>query len=1212
MPLPNLYPLYPDQSGNYNVSLSLPKTSSSISESVGITGSTSFLNPNTDYLKKFISGDIGIANALNKNMLSNNFNNPIVQNDKNIFKKFTQNNNININDIDKYKKEDGRYILPNNEIPTTANSGIGMQGFEKTLLTSIFETQKPYFEAVKLIIGSVAKIEDIIARVCPLLGVPLVTKSLRPNQNINSIGYNNAQELKKALSELQSLSKLATTSTELNTQNENITGHWQTKSIVYSTGVFVPGVDYKYNYIYLPSGENIPNETYELNIEDSDPYNKYKPKNIILGIFKSDGTPLNPNDYLNTIGENNSIVKTNIRKADWVFKSPKWNLPTRLSDNRDSIYVWPLFNSPIYKWENGILPTQNSQTCPGVGWSIKKYKKDDKNLLTNDTAIEGNPIIVAFDFTQQNDYTKYFTDIVTYKMYQSENLTQSEKDISISEIMSKFDSQSQLENTYLYSQNRTSVYKKNYPELMKVVFKPYQIYSALAESDTKLTAYNKKKGYAQGMIWIDPESDYETKVIRVDPTTQIAYKDSQGEPKIKSTIKSFIKNKSTFKLTNNALFNIAIMKNDEDAIVYTNITEYILENWNYYKDPLSAQIPIIQNTNTYHIKIYDDTMVYLDERYDINTLPKFGINKIFVIDNNNVSISDITIPLYQVKIENSDFPYGKIIDSSKINNDELIKDELYSSGKYGQGSNADPQDIEIIKRYMLTDLDTESYYIIEGVLSEKNTQTETIANGVNNNSSKYYRLPHAIGASKIFLLLLVDVFAEILPSLNKITKSFSEPENLVIDTMIEKLGESFSIFSQKSIRSFNLALDIKNNSRNEKTSELIKKLKDIFKDTSLSNYVNIDMKGDFKFLLDGLAMIPFEIFDKKVTFGMNLDFSNLPGSPMKLVFDSNVTETIENLVSDAYNMIDEKLDSIDLTKAKNILEKLNNYLIKNINNIEIRDIVNKLRNKIMKILDNTQPLLKFLLGIITLPMKIIANIIEWLVDFFKSLSNPLKLPSKIAELLSFDWIMDFFTPKGILELASIELHPEKIVEWLNLVTMPKINPPLINPIASTENYIMSKLYYTNATPSNKYLIPDDYEIADLNKIISMPFMSALPTYTAKQFRENPDMALKLFFPILNLNEQIINSIIDFIWALLGIEAIIKSPHIKLSVDSINPDINDAIKLANNLSKDGYNITEPTYLYNITLNDGSIISGLHYNELQKYINEHQDINFQFSY
>ena len=184
MALPGLFPIYPDPILlKYQVSLSLPGIPvSKISESIGITASAGFLVPNIDYLQNFIKGDIGITDKIMKESMFKAFNSPIAQKDEKVFKQFTKVTNFDIPDVNKYRK-DGKIRLPKEDIKLPPMDGIGFKGFEKTLLTSIFETQKPYFEVANLVIGNIAKIEDIIARVMPLLGVPPKTKSLKPINN---------------------------------------------------------------------------------------------------------------------------------------------------------------------------------------------------------------------------------------------------------------------------------------------------------------------------------------------------------------------------------------------------------------------------------------------------------------------------------------------------------------------------------------------------------------------------------------------------------------------------------------------------------------------------------------------------------------------------------------------------------------------------------------------------------------------------------------------------------------------------------------------------------------------------------------------------------------------------------------------------------------------------------------------------------------------
>ncbi len=79
----------------------------------------------------------------------------------------------------------------------------------------------------------------------------------------------------------------------------------------------------------------------------------------------------------------------------------------------------------------------------------------------------------------------------------------------------------------------------------------------------------------------------------------------------------------------------------------------------------------------------------------------------------------------------------------------------------------------------------------------------------------------------------------------------------------------------------------------------------------------------------------------------------------------------------------------------------------------------------------TQPLIKSILGFATLPLKIVGKIVEFLMDFVKSLIVLPEMPSKVTEFLSFKWIMKFFTPMGILELIGIKFDPTVLNNWFS-------------------------------------------------------------------------------------------------------------------------------------------------------------------------------------
>ena len=110
--------------------------------------------------------------------------------------------------------------------------------------------------------------------------------------------------------------------------------------------------------------------------------------------------------------------------------------------------------------------------------------------------------------------------------------------------------------------------------------------------------------------------------------------------------------------------------------------------------------------------------------------------------------------------------------------------------------------------------------------------------------------------------------------------------------------------------------------------------------------------------------------------------------------------------------------------------------------------------------------------------------------------------------------------------------------------------------------------------------------------------------------------LKLVLPTLCLFEKIINGIIDFIWSTLGIEALIPAPHIKLCSNSVDPDINDAIKLANDMNKTTSEPvkvpTDADFLYDITLDNGTVVRGLNYEQMRKYVKDHENIGYDFKF
>jgi hypothetical protein len=168
-----------------------------------------------------------------------------------------------------------------------------------------------------------------------------------------------------------------------------------------------------------------------------------------------------------------------------------------------------------------------------------------------------------------------------------------------------------------------------------------------------------------------------------------------------------------------------------------------------------------------------------------------------------------------------------------------------------------------------------------------------------------------------------------------------------------------------------------------------------------------------------------------------------------------------------------------------------------------------------------------------------------------------------------------------------------------------------------------------------FLYGDDFELADLSKFFSAPFIAPLPTYTASHFRDmiklKSKFPFKLFFPTLCFIEKIVNGFIDFVWSTLGIEILIKPPHIKLCSTS-DPETASPLDLLKTLngeiptsSNSDNNTTEVTstdpfqsqvasdsFLYEVKLPDGTVKTFLDREGLDKFMDENKDINFDLEF
>lgn len=1338
MSLPILY-----FDGTYHVSLSLPGVPSQITKAIGVTSSSSFLTPNLDYIINFSKGELGIGDKIKQQMVTKNINDcdSIDQ-----LKIMARSLNVNIPDnVDKFRKPNGKYSFPQSDVKIDNSKDLGgVKALERTIIKSILETQKPWMEVAGLAVSMVAKVEDIVARSAALTFIP----SEKPNTNKGggdrpkALGYNGATELKDALGKLNSLSKKPSISPTGGTNSNNkipltnkdplTSGYeYQVVSTVYSTGEFDPSVDYEYEYIDIKEeSDPILDKSFDLNLDT----NSLLPTNVIFGIFNSKGEPIGPEEYIKTfqISQNGDITYGNyidvsldqgvqgIQKADWVVKSGKW---FGSFERMGIVYTWRSRLTGEIKYSS-INPGEESSPTTAALWDIQKYT-DDKR--------KDQPILY-FTNDQKSDYISLFTNIIDSKFSQTNDLTPDEKVKYKETILSQVDIQQHLENITQYGFIKSLIDNG----IVTNDGQEFVLPSSLSGSFKP-----KKIRFKEKDVWLDPESDYAMKLIKVDSNSKIKIKDVLNKPETEVDILRFVKNTITIEISDKELFDIEIYKTNsgESPVIlsttevpgrYNSINQFTFDNWNYegsltnqsinqgnsYRIKVSRNIPgpffinktydswkvsnitievVKENQNWIYreytisnkiksyrsvengiktlidksiVNVKDGTIIewiIFNRDFNFGTIinntrlfPSNNKKSSVVIDYNtignnfdtpdlNISISDIDPN--QIRIKENNNPFTKVLDPRKITNDHLVTDKLYSNGMYGQSYKTKKQKIDQIFRYMKSEYDTETYYIIEGVLSNQNIQKDSNGNNPTGTQTEYYTIIDALGSIAVFISMLTDIFSKLIPSINRLVSLLQNPSSFVTGIIIDKVGENFQMFSPTFTNKFSQmsALDPS-------------KRKEFVNGSVLQNHVFVDDKGDYKFLLDGAALTKLSLFGASVNFGIDvtklnpklifgIDYPKISDKTLQSFLNKDKLNVPKDDVNVNLNQDDSAKNQIKTTlDGKDVVDEVSiqystgvfikgvnyeyiyiteyvNKLIKEASDLENKGDIDNLRkaiglyqeaqksdpenkflqDKIKDLVDKgsaySQPIMDFMLNMTTMPLKIISEVLKVVQNTFMNL-NLLELPVKIAEFLSFSWLSKILSPTALLKFAGIlNFNPGKLTEW--------------------------------TTSINSY--PKDH-LFDLTEVIDIAFMPKLfsignpslssPKVTKDQLlalvKQNPgtkyagilsSFPLELIKSIVCLIENIVNSFLDLFWSILGLEAIIPTPpYLKLCKDlNSNLSPSSIMGLLNGGYLDNVNGKgEYQFAYDILLPNGQNVRDLNRVELQKWVDEHGDFEFEFKF
>ena len=1065
------------------IAFSIPNTPSFTSITPD-TGETLFV-PDIKYLTKFVNGEIGINEGITKKSYMRNIGKTKSVAALDIFLKTT---GSTLRLPSQQYLINGKIQVPPQDLTlgTNYNNLGGLLAMEKSMVQSIFETQKPYIEIVKLIIENFVKIEDIIARVSAIGG-----KSLKPSGNPRALGYAGRTDVTGGIYSLDKLTSLGTQANKTDsnqtipfpldsTTQENTSGKIPnnyvaiTQSIVYSTGNYEPNV--KYTYIYkdeISDNIVIPTDGTASIVLDNPNDDLGKPNTVVLTVFDSN---------FNLV--DNDTIKN---KLNFLNISDKYHDQWKqITIGSDYNYVWVKNGYPDYV---GVNPPTNQ-----TGYSIKQDSTGANVLaISNDT---NNIINLYYDF-----YTNYtntqLSGVTNSSTYSTDLINQLKQDNSV-----------EISISYLISNG----------------FLPFG-YNKMGLSDSDANKLLKNaKPYKPGQIngtWIDPENDYDFKLIKVVP-------------------------------------------------------------------------------------VYDTSK---DNSYLNTTNP-------------------------------------------------------YSSGLYGTPTDSQNQTIDSINRYVTDKNDTDVFYIVEGVLSSTNQQPFDIGDGnagqANNASGNrgYYRIKDVFKAIKVFIRMLVDVFSKLIPAIEDLISIIKNPVTFLTDKIIAKLGDNngsenikFGIFSKDFLNELKKIFMVAPDLRKKYASSTI-----------LKNYVFVGVNGAVKFLVDGSASIklfgdaPSLSFIPSITFGLESYLSTLatskPKVPIQVFFEkiaqntaTNTNATTNNLanpttaspntssvsanqnnipnisptnvgddssnvsitystgtyksnvnytyiyvtqyIASLINEAQKYEDGGDYARAMDLLRQAQ---LQDPNNEYISDKMNEISKKAGS---TYQPILGLILNMVALPLKVVYNIIAYVLDFFKSLTNPFTLAGKIVDFLKFEWILDFFSPtskNGILSMLGLVFDIPTLTNWI-----------------------------TNIDTINK----DEF---DMNDVFKMPWSLPLPKYSKKQFKAiisgGTSNILAMINSILCLIEAALNGIIDFIWALFGLGAIIPQPYLKICKDT-NSDLSaqDIMDLLNGNYKDKtiqsfpYNEADTSnnynFVYDIKTSDGRDLKDLNLVELQQWIEQNKNLQFIFN-
>lgn len=1240
-----IFPLYPSfDFMTYNPSLGIPGPKlydiplvGKYAQDNGFPNTkSSILFPDVEYIKKFAQYELGIGKSIQDNA-------------KNGILSRTNNTKL---------KSDFSSSFDS----VNSNDSMGLVALERSIISSIFESQKPYFIIAQFAIENIIKIEDIIARVCPLLGaainppMALAIKSRKPTVNGPSddnplglskygtppaMGFKGSEEIQSKLNDVKTISKSGLNieikkggkfDSPLKPQfigpsfsiGGDYTYDYITVSVAYSTGKFDENVNYVYKYIDIPV-EKEPNPI-RPDIPTSN--RNLKPEIIVFGIFDSSGSPINPKDKLKTHGvdENNKtiIVDSIYEKASWIYQTKKWIFNYSIKD--PNMFTWEILDREDYVWKNSFGDIRLQHNRPGSGFEKLKYKDIiDFSIAENQSQkFKEDDFVTSFtQSTSINDYKKFYESITEIGLNKAQIGADERPEIK-REIEKLYDDKTineQLQNLFKFGKLKSSYYdgidtldwgdnppNTTFPEAIRKVFKPMEF------------------RIAGETVWIDPELDYDFKIIRVDPSKKIDFNSSPTDNKegiLEKNNESPNQELITDELYSRGKYGVGFRggeTKDQDGKVVGSIENNPMKVGYLRRSKLTEL-----DNETYFIiegirrdlNKTDRTPNTSENTGDTGNVGSSGFYFIF----DAIGIIPIVIEL-AIDLFTKFFPeINKLI--SLIKNPAGFVSEIITLKVSDPNSGFSVFSEE--SKNLLSELDSKSKSArgnLDRIEQLKNEVKQSQLGNyifVSDNGDYKFLLdgPAVIDFFGIAFGIKVNFSNPLLPISPILGVDFSDKnslKNFLNYQKSSKITDQVSNFSDNTNSVTNVVDNAKINQNLDKLLPIDVKSKG---QQEALNYV-VNQSGTRLEYQDISVFYP-----KGIETDVNYNFVYTDEKIGSLISEADELSSLNN-ISDSEDSIKSLQDAqskyqqaIDLEKSKgNVRDaqnKITGFDTSKVNQPLISSIQSKMDDLKAKINIISQPIFKMILGLVTTPLKVVLSIIKNLIDLFKNMLNPLTMAQTVVDFLSFQWILEYFTPIGLLKLAGVDFDPKKAIEWCVAVNVP-------NPL------------YGIVPGATQYIIPDDFPIADLSQFLDVSFMTKLPTYNAKQYR---DLCLKPFrwlTPFLLFFEKIINAFIMLIWSIMGITAVIPPPLIKLS-DKINENIKpeDAMDLINGLYKpssvttatssnipvDGKGVTYSgdgssyNFVYEVQLEDGTVVKNLDAESLQKYINDNKNLDYDFA-